>query len=184
MMIVSPDEGAMSRNMYYSSVLGLDMGMFYKRRDYTRICNGRNPILAHEYLGASVEGKDVLIHDDMIATGESLLDVAQELKIRKARRIFIAATFAYFTNGIEIFDKAYKDGLITKVLSTNLSHLSPELRAAPWFTLVDMSKYVSYIVAILNHDRSLNNLLNPVGRIQRLLSNYREQQAAAGMRFV
>ncbi|MDR2657492.1 MAG: ribose-phosphate pyrophosphokinase [Oscillospiraceae bacterium] len=182
MMIVSPDEGAMGRNMYYSSVLGIDMGMFYKRRDYTRICNGRNPIVAHEYLGADLEGKDVLITDDMISTGESMLDVAQELKIRRARRIFVAATFAYFTNGLADFDKAYKDGLISKVLSTNLTYLPPELRSAPWFTLVDMSKYLSYIVAILNHDRSLNNLLNPVGRITKLLGNYRDMQARSGIR--
>jgi ribose-phosphate pyrophosphokinase len=124
----------------------------------------------------------VLITDDMISTGESMLDVAQELKIRRARRIFVAATFAYFTNGLADFDKAYKDGLISKVLSTNLTYLPAELRSAPWFTLVDMSKYLSYIVAILNHDRSLNNLLNPVGRITKLLGNYRDMQARSGIR--
>ncbi|GHU74304.1 phosphoribosylpyrophosphate synthetase [Clostridia bacterium] len=182
LMIISPDEGAMGRNMYYSSVLALDIGMFYKRRDYTVISNGRNPIVAHEYLGTCAEGKDVLITDDMISTGDSMIDVAKELKIRRARRIFVAATFAYFTNGIEVFDKAYKDGLISRLLATNLTYLPPELRSAPWFTLVDMSKYMSYVVAILNHDRSLNNLLNPVGRIQKLIADYHQMQAKAGMR--
>lgn len=182
MMIISPDEGAIGRNMYYASVLGLDMGMFYKRRDYTHIVNGRNPIVAHEYLGESVEGKDVLVADDMISTGDSMLDVARELKARKARRIYVFGTFASFTNGIDMFGKACRDGLITKVLSTNMTYLTPELRSAPWFAMVDMSKYMSLIVATLNHDRSLNTLLNPVQKIQNLLKNYREEQARAGLR--
>jgi ribose-phosphate pyrophosphokinase len=184
MMIISPDEGAINRNMYYSSVLGLDMGMFYKRRDYSRIVHGRNPIVAHEYLGDCVEGKDVIVADDLISTGESILDVSRELKARRARRIYFAATFACFTNGLDAFHKAYAEGLITKVLSTNLSYLTPQLREAPWFIPVDMSKYVSYIIATLNHDRSLNTLLNPVGRIQKLLKDYHTMQAETGIRLV
>jgi len=182
MMIVSPDEGAINRNMYYSSVLGIDMGLFYKRRDYTRIDHGRNPIIAHEYLGDDVDGMDVFVADDLISTGESMLDVARELKKRGARRIYIAETFACFTNGIEIMEKAYRDGLITRLLATNLSYLSPELRQAEWFIQVDMSKYVSFIIATLNHDRSLNQLLSPVPRIQRLLAKYRVDQMESGMR--
>lgn len=184
MMIISPDEGAMGRNIYYSSVLGLDLGMFYKRRDYTRIINGRNPIIAHEYLGDNVEGKDVFVADDIISTGDSVLDLARELKARKANRIYCAGTFAFFTSGLEAFNKAYQEGIITKVLATNLSYLTPELRSAPWFTLVDMSKYLSYIIATLNHDRSLNSLLNPLDRIHRLLDNYHKMQADSGIRLV
>ncbi|MDR1570014.1 MAG: ribose-phosphate pyrophosphokinase [Oscillospiraceae bacterium] len=182
MMIISPDEGAIGRNMYYASVLGLDMGMFYKRRDYTRVVQGRNPIIAHEYLGESVEGKDVFVADDMISTGESILDVARELKMRKARRIYVAETFASFTNGIDAFNKACHDGLITKLLATNMTYLTPELRSSPWFTLVDMSKYMALIVATLNHDRSLNRLLSPVQKIQDLLARYRADQVAQNIR--
>jgi ribose-phosphate pyrophosphokinase len=184
MMIVSPDEGAIDRNIFYASVLGLDMGMFYKRRDYTRIVNGRNPIVAHEYMGNSVEGKDVFVADDIIASGESVIDLARELKKRKANRIFAAATFALFTNGIESYNKAYEEGIIDRVISTNLTYRTPELRAAPWFVEADMSKYISYIIATLNHDRSLSNLLNPYDRIHRLLNNYHQEQLESGFRII
>ena len=182
MMVVSPDEGAMQRNIYYSSVLSLDMGMFYKRRDYTTIVNGRNPIVAHEYLGASVEGKDVLVIDDMIASGDSMLDLCKELKARKANRIFAVATFAFFTSGIEAFEQAYRDGYLYRVIATNLTYRTPELQAAEWFIEADLSKYISYIIATLNHDRSLEALLNPYNRIKNLLARYQAEQAAAGIR--
>ncbi|MBQ9325880.1 MAG: ribose-phosphate pyrophosphokinase [Clostridia bacterium] len=184
MMIVSPDEGAIDRNIFYASVLGLDMGMFYKRRDYTRIVNGRNPIVAHEYMGNSVEGKDVFVADDIIASGESIIDQARELKKRKANRIFAAATFALFTSGLDSYNKAYEEGIIDRVISTNLTYRTPELRAAPWFVEADMSKYISYIIATLNHDRSLSNLLNPYNRIHKLLDNYHKEQLEAGIRLI
>ncbi len=183
MMIISPDEGAIGRNIYYSTVLGLDMGLFYKRRDYTNIVNGRNPIVAHEYLGDTVEGKDIIVADDIISTGESVLDLARELKARKANRIFVAGTFAFFTNGIEAFNRAYEEGTLSRVLSTNLNYLPEEIRQAPWFIEVDMSKYISFIIATLNHDHSLNNLLNPLDRIKNLLERYHTEQAEAGIRF-
>ncbi|MBQ9306378.1 MAG: ribose-phosphate pyrophosphokinase [Clostridia bacterium] len=184
LMIVSPDEGAIDRNIFYASVLGLDMGMFYKRRDYTRIVNGRNPIIAHEYIGDSVEGKDVFVADDIIASGESVIELARELKARHARRIFAAATFALFTNGIDEYNKAYEEGVIDRVISTNLTYRRPELKEAPWFVEADMSKYISYIIATLNHDRSLSGLLNPYDRIHRLLDKYNQEQLAAGIRLV
>ena len=184
MMIVSPDEGAIDRNIFYSSVLGLDMGLFYKRRDYTTIVDGRNPIIAHEYLGDSVDGKDVFVSDDILSSGESILDLAKELKNRNANRIYAAATFALFTNGLETFQKAYEDGIITRVIGTNLTYRTPELKSMPWFVEADMSKYVSFIIASLNHDRSLSKLLNPYERIRRLVSNYQDQQAAQGLRLV
>ena len=183
-MIVSPDEGALDRNIFFSSVLGLDMGMFYKRRDYTRIVNGRNPIVAHEYLGDDVEGKDILVSDDIISSGDSILDLAHELKKRKANRIFASATFALFTNGLDAFNKAYEEGYISRVISTNLTYRTDELKNAPWFIEADMSKYISYIIASLNHDRSLSRLLNPYSRIKNLIERYHEQQTAAGFRLV
>ena len=184
MMIVSPDEGAIDRNIFYASVLGLDMGMFYKRRDYTRIVNGRNPIVAHEYMGNSVEGKDVFVADDIISSGESIIDLARELKMRKANRIFAAATFALFTNGLDIYNKAYEEGVIDRVISTNLTYRTPELQAAPWFVEADMSKYISYIIATLNHDRSLSKLLNPYDRLHNLLKRYHKEQTESGLRLV
>ena len=184
MMIVSPDEGALDRNIFYSSVLGLDMGFFYKRRDYTRLVNGRNPIIAHEYLGESVEGKDILVSDDIISSGDSILDLARQLKKRKANRIFAAATFGLFTNGLDVYNKAYEEGLIDKVISTNLTYRTPELQAAPWFVEADMSKYIAYIIATLNHDRSLSKLLNPYDRIHALIKRYNNEQMAAGIRLV
>ena len=184
MMIVSPDEGALDRNIFYASVLGLDMGMFYKRRDYTRIVNGRNPIIAHEYLGDNVEGKDIFVADDIISSGDSVIDLARELKKRKANRIFAAATFALFTNGLEMYNKAYEEGLIDGVISTNLTYCTPELKKAPWFIQADMSKYISYIIATLNHDRSLSKLLNPSDRLHRLKDKYLAAQAENGTRLV
>ena len=184
MMIVSPDEGAIDRNIFYASVLGLDMGLFYKRRDYTRIVNGRNPIVAHEYLGDSVEGKDVFVADDMLSSGESIIDLAKELKKRKANRIFAGCTFALFTNGIDAFEEAYRNGFIDRVISTNLTYRKPELAQTEWFIEADLSKYISFIIATLNHDRSLSKLLNPYDRIHALLKRYNNEQMAAGMRLV
>ena len=184
LMIVSPDEGAIDRNIFYASVLGLDMGLFYKRRDYTRIVNGRNPIVAHEYLGDSVEGKDIFVADDIISSGESVIDLARELKSRKANRIFAAATFALFTNGLDAYHRAYEEGVIDRVISTNLTYCRPELKEAPWFIQADMSKYISYIIATLNHNRSLSKLLNPYNRIHTLLENYNREQTESGIRLV
>lgn len=172
LMMISPDEGGMGRAVYLANVLGIDMGMFYKRRDYSKIVNGRNPIVAHEFLGASVEGKDVFIIDDMISSGESMLDVATELKRRKARRVFVAATFGLFTNGLEKFDKAYENGIIDRVLTTNLTYQTPELLTKPYYINCDMSKYIALIIDTLNHDASISNLLNPVARIQKCIERY------------
>ncbi len=176
MMVISPDEGAANRNIYYASMLGLDLGLFYKRRDYTRIVNGRNPIIAHEYLGDSVEGKDVIIADDILATGESMLDLARELKRRKARRIFMATTFALFTEGTKLFDEAYRNGLFNRLLATNLNYLNPALKDKPWFIEVNMSKYIAYIIATLNHNSSISSLLNPAERIEKLLARHKTAQ--------
>lgn len=172
MMIISPDEGAMTRAVYYANVLGIDMGMFYKRRDYTTVVNGRNPIVAHEFLGSSVEGKDVVIIDDMISSGESMLDTAKELKKRKAKRVFIASTFGLFTNGMQAFDEAYEQGLISKILTTNCIYQPPELLARPYYVNVDMSKYVALLIDSLNHDHSISDLLDPYDRIHKLLNAY------------
>ena len=175
LMIISPDEGAMSRAVYFSNILGVDMGMFYKRRDYTQIVNGRNPIVAHEFLGSSVEGKDVIIIDDMISSGDSIIEVATELKRRKAKRIFAAATFGLFTNGMEKFDKAYEEGIIDGILTTNLIYQTPNLLSKPYYINCDMSKYIALIIDTLNHDQSVSHLLNPVDRINRCVSNYMAQ---------
>ena len=176
MMIISPDEGGTNRAVYLANVLGLDMGMFYKRRDYSKIVDGRNPIVAHEFLGSSVEGKDVIIIDDMISSGESMIDVATELKKRKANRIFVVATFGLFTNGLERFDEAVADGTIYKVVTTNLTYQTPELLAKPYYINCDMSKYIAYIIDTLNHDSSISDLLNPYDRIQRLVAKYNAEQ--------
>ena len=173
MMVISPDEGGMSRAIYIANVLGLDMGMFYKRRDYTRIVNGRNPIVAHEFLGTSVEGKDMVIIDDMISSGESVLEVAAALKERKANKIFICSTFGLFTNGLDRFDQAYQDGLIDRVLTTNLIYQTPELLNREWYINCDMSKYIAYLIDTLNHDTSISDLLNPNDKIQKILTKYR-----------
>lgn len=176
MMVVSPDEGGMSRAIYIANVLGLDMGMFYKRRDYTTIVNGRNPIVAHEFLGSSVEGKDIIVIDDMISSGESVLEVATELKKRKAKRIFICATFGLFTNGLSKFDEAFEKGDIDRVLTTNLIYQTPDLLQRPYYINCDMSKYVAYLIDTLNHDASISDLLNPNDRIQNLVSKYKKKQ--------
>ena len=175
LMIISPDEGGTNRAVYLANVLGVDMGMFYKRRDYSKIVDGRNPIVAHEFLGTSVEGKDVIIIDDMISSGESMIDVATELKKRKANRIFVVATFGLFTNGLDRFDKAVEDGTIYKVVTTNLTYQTPELLSRPYYINCDMSKYIAYIIDTLNHDSSISDLLNPYDRIQKLVSKYKEE---------
>lgn len=172
MMVVSPDEGGMSRAIYIANVLGLDMGMFYKRRDFTRVVDGRNPIVAHEFLGTSVKDKDLIIIDDMISSGESVLEVAYELKKKGAKRIFIFVTFGLFTGGLERFDKAYEEGVIAKVLTTNLIYQTPELLGREWYINCDLSKYIAYIIDTLNHDSSISDLLNPVERIQTIIARY------------
>ncbi|MBO5448738.1 MAG: ribose-phosphate pyrophosphokinase [Ruminococcus sp.] len=171
-MIVSPDEGAINRNMYYASVLGVDLGMFYKRRDYSTVVDGRNPIVAHEYMGNDVTGKDIFIADDIISSGESMLDIAVELKKRKANKIYCYATYAIFTNGLESFDKAYADGIIDGVFGTNLTYRSPELLSSPWFYEVDCAKYIAYFIASLNHDQSISKVMDPHQKITALLEKY------------
>ena len=178
MMIISPDEGGMSRAIYFANVLGLDMGMFYKRRDYTKVVGGRNPIVAHEFLGASVEGKDVVIVDDMISSGESMIDVARELKRRKARRVFCCATFGLFTSGTKAFDRAYEEGIVNRVFTTNLIYQTPELLQREWYVSVDMAKYIALIIDNLNHDLSISGLLSPIERINKRVKEYKEKRAA------
>ena len=173
LMIISPDEGGTNRAVYLANVLGVDMGMFYKRRDYSKIVDGRNPIVAHEFLGTSVEGKDVIIIDDMISSGESMIDVATELKKRNANRIFVVSTFGLFTNGLERFDKAVADGTIYKVVTTNLTYQTPELLSRPYYINCDMSKYIALIIDTLNHDGSLSEILSPNERIQNVLQKYK-----------
>lgn len=173
LMIISPDEGAMQRAVYFSNVLGVDMGMFYKRRDFSRVVDGRNPIVAHEFLGSSVEGKDVIILDDMISSGDSMLDVARQLKQRKAKRIFCAATFGLFTNGLEKFDQAYEEGILDAVLTTNLIYQTPELLKRPYYINCDMSKYIALVIDTLNHDGSISSILNPIERIQNVVNKYK-----------
>ena len=173
MMVISPDEGGMKRAIYIANVLGLDMGMFYKRRDYTRVENGRNPIVAHEFLGTSVEGKNMIIIDDMISSGESVLEVAAALKERKANKIFVFSTFGLFTSGLERFDAAYEQGAIDRVLTTNLIYQTPELLKREWYINCDMSKYIAYLIDTLNHDSSISDLLNPSERIQNIVNRYK-----------
>lgn len=174
LIIISPDEGAMGRCVYYSSVLGLDIGMFYKRRDYSRVVNGRNPIEAHEYLGNDLTGKDAIIVDDMISSGESIIDVALQIKEKGAKRIFIFETFGLFTDGFAKFDKAYADGIFDCIFTTNLVYRTPELLSKPWYCEVNMCKYVSYIIDTLNHDETISNLLSPIKRINSLLERHRK----------
>jgi ribose-phosphate pyrophosphokinase len=175
-MVVSPDEGAMNRNMYYSSVLGVNLGMFYKRRDYSRVVKGRNPIIAHEYLGEKVDGKTILVADDIISSGESMLDIAYYMKKRNAARFFATATYALFTNGLSLFDKAYEDGAIDCVFGTNMTYISGELRRRPWFCEVDCSKYIAYIIAAMNHNVSVSALLDPHAKIRNLIETYHSNQ--------
>jgi len=171
-MVISPDEGAMHRNMYYASMLGVDLGMFYKRRDYSKFRSGRNPIVAHEYLGNSVKGKTVFISDDVISSGESMLEVAYELKKREAERILVYATYPVFTNGLEEFDQAYKDGIIDCVFGTNLTYRTEELLSREWFNDVDISKYIAYLIAALNHDISTSRVIDPHVKIKSLLKEF------------
>ena len=178
MMVISPDEGAMNRAIYFANHLGVDVGMFYKRRDYTTIVNGKNPIVAHEFLGDSVEGKDVIIIDDMISSGESMIDTARELKKRKANRIFVVSTFGLFTNGLASFDKAYEEGLIYRVVTTNLIYQTPELLSREYYISCDMSKYIAYIIDTLNHDSSISDLLNPYDRIKNYVKKYNDAKNA------
>lgn len=173
MMIISPDEGGMSRAIYYANVLGIDMGMFYKRRDYSKVVNGRNPIVAHEFLGADVEGKDVFIIDDMISSGESLVDTAKELKERKARRVFACCTFGLFTSGFNKFDQAYANGTLNGVFTTNLIYQQPELLTKPWYISVDMAKYIALIIDNLNHDMSISSILDSSQKINDKVAAYR-----------
>ncbi|MBR1813761.1 MAG: ribose-phosphate pyrophosphokinase [Lachnospiraceae bacterium] len=181
MMVISPDEGAMNRAVYLANILGLDVGMFYKRRDYTRVINGKNPIVAHEFLGTDVEGKAVLIIDDMIASGDSMLDVARELHERKASKVFACSTFGLFTNGMKKFDEYYENGIIDRILTTNLIYQTPELLSRPYYTSVDMSKYIALLIDSLNHDLSISDLLNPTDRINALMERHRAELAARGL---
>ena len=177
-MVISPDEGALNRNMYYAAVLGVELGMFYKRRDYSKIVDGRNPIVAHEYLGVPVEGKDVFVSDDIISSGDSVLDIAQNVKSRKAKRFFAYATYAIFTNGLEKFDKAYEEGLIDGIFGSNLTYVSEELRSRPWFHEVDVSKYIAYYISALNHDASIGAMLDPHSKIDALLQKREAEKNA------
>ena len=172
-MVISPDEGAMNRAIYFANILGVDVGMFYKRRDYSTIVNGRNPIVAHEFLGDSVEGKDVIIMDDMIASGESMIDVAKQLKARKANRVFCLCTFGLFTSGLEVFDKAKEEGIIEKVITTNLTYQTPELLSRDWYISADMSKYIALLIDHLNHDASISDIIDPTDRINDRVAEYR-----------
>ena len=176
LLMISPDEGAMDRSVYYASVLGIDMGMFYKRRDYSTIVNGSNPIVAHEYLGVSPEGKDVIVVDDMISSGGSMIDTAKELKKRGARDVYVFSTFGLFTNGLEKFDKAYEEGLIKRVLTTNGTYQSPELLSREYYISVDISKYTSYLIDALNHNASISELLVPSTKIKTLIEKYNNKQ--------
>ncbi|MEF9945820.1 MAG: ribose-phosphate pyrophosphokinase [Lachnospiraceae bacterium] len=176
LMIISPDEGAMHRAVYFSNVLGIDMGMFYKRRDYSTVIDGKNPIVAHEFLGDDLTGKDVLIVDDMISSGESILDVAKQMKDRGAKRVFICATFGLFTNGLEEFDEYYQRGYITRVVTTNLTYLPPNVLSKPYFTVADMSKFVALIIDSLNHDVTIGSVMNPTDRIHTLLAKHAKKQ--------
>ena len=173
MMIISPDEGAMSRAVYLANNLGVDMGMFYKRRDYSKVVDGRNPIVAHEFLGSNVAGKDVIIVDDMISSGESMLDTAKELKKRNAKRIIICATFALFTNGLEKFDELYTQGIINYVCTTNVHYRNPELLTRPWYLEADMTKYLAAIINSYNHDVSISKSLSPTMKIQNFVSRFK-----------
>ncbi len=175
-MVISPDEGAMGRAVYFGSVTGIDVGMFYKRRDYTKIVNGRNPIVAHEFLGSDVEGKDVIIIDDMISSGESLLDTARELKARKAKRIFLCSTFGLFTNGLAAFDKAFEEKVFDLMITTNLVYQTPELLSRPYYATAEMAKYIALLIDAMNHDRSISEFLSPTARIQKFIEKYKNNQ--------
>ncbi|MCR4838801.1 MAG: ribose-phosphate pyrophosphokinase [Eubacterium sp.] len=174
LMVISPDEGAMHRAIYFANHFGVDVGMFYKRRDYSKVVNGKNPIVKHEFLGDDVEGKDVIIIDDMIASGESMLDVAKKLKSLHAKRVFCLSTFGLFTAGLDVFDEAYAAGTIEKIITTNVTYQKPELFTRPWYESADMSKYIAIIIDHLNHDASLSDLLDPRERIQTRVNEYKQ----------
>ena len=176
LMVISPDEGATGRAIYLASILGVDMGMFYKRRDYTKIVNGKNPIVAHEFLGADLNGKDAIIIDDMISSGDSMLDVAQQLKERGAGRIFVFSTFGLFTSGLERFDEAFEKGLISRICTTNTVYQTPELLSREWYVSCDMSKYIALLIDTLNHDGSISELLEPYERINEFVAEYKAKQ--------
>ena len=176
LMVISPDEGAMSRAIFMANNLGVDMGMFYKRRDYSTIIDGRNPIVAHEFLGANVAGKDMIIVDDMISSGDSMIEVAKLLKERDARRIYMCSTFGLFTNGLDRFDKAFEKGWFTRLVTTNLVYQTPELLQKPYYINCDMSKYIALIIDTLNHDASISSLLEPVERIQKVLRKFHNHE--------
>lgn len=176
MMVVSPDEGGLTRNIYYANVLGLDLGMFYKRRDLTRLVNGKNPIISHEFLGDSVEGKSVLIIDDILSSGDSILDIVKELKKRKAARIYVGVTFALFTEGVDKFQELYERGMLDRVFSTNLTYRREELKKAPWYVEVDLSKFIALLINTLNHDDSISSLLDPTEKIHALMERHNAMQ--------
>lgn len=178
LIIISPDEGAMGRCMYFSSVLGIDVGMFYKRRDYSRVVGGRNPIVAHEYLGCDLTGKDVIIVDDMISSGESMIDVARQIKSRGAKRVLSFATFGLFTDGLDRFDEAYRDGVLDRVFVTNLVYFPEEFKTHPWFVEVNMCKYIAYIVDTLNHDQSTSVIIDPIKKIHALVDRHNAESQA------
>ena len=171
-IVISPDEGALDRAIYFSSVIGADTGMFYKRRDYSTIVNGKNPIVAHEFLGNDIEGKDIIIIDDMISSGDSMIDTSRQLKAMKAKRVFICTTFGLFTNGLAAFDKAYEEGVFDKVITTNLSYRPPELLTKPYYLEADMSKFLASIIDFMNHDLSMEHVSTPTEKIQRILERY------------
>ena len=175
LMIISPDEGATNRAIYLANVLGVDMGMFYKRRDFSKVVDGRNPIVAHEFLGSNVEGKDVLIIDDMISSGESMIDTARQLKEMRANRVFICCTFGLFTNGLEAFDEAYEKGYFEKVITTNLNYLPPEIYERPYYLQANMSKFIASIIDFMNHDVSMENVYTPAEKIRKALDRYNKR---------
>lgn len=174
-IVISPDEGALDRAIYFSSVLGADTGMFYKRRDYSTIVNGKNPIVAHEFLGNDIHGKDIIIIDDMISSGDSMIDTSRQLKKMGAKRVFICTTFGLFTNGMDAFDKAYADGIFDRVITTNLCYRPPELLTKPYYLEADMSKFLASIIDFMNHDLSMENVLTPTEKIQKILTLYNEK---------
>ena len=177
LMIISPDEGAMSRAVYFSNVIGVDMGMFYKRRDYSTVINGKNPIVAHEFLGSDIKGKSVIIIDDMISSGESMLDVAKQMKDRGAKQVFVCTTFGLFTDGFEKFDEFHEKGYIDRVITTDLTYLPPAFYEREYFTVADMSKFIALIIDSMNHDVSISSVLSPTDRLHALLERHRKDLA-------
>ncbi len=184
LVVISPDEGALDRAVYFAGVLGADTGMFYKRRDYSRIVNGSNPIVAHEYLGDMIDGKDAIIIDDMISSGSSMIDTAAKIKEKGARRVFICTTFGLFTNGLEQFDKAYEKGYFDKVITTDLTWQPPELKTREWFLVADMSKFLATIIDFINHDASLSGVITPTEKIREIVSKYNRREFTTAARMI